>query len=97
LVSREAAFSFDAAAAALVVCAAATQAAGADSDKAPTNKICRRASSEQRPRTRSCYKSERLVRPFLGQTYLLESLFSDPVREQLGISASGDRTILCRV
>jgi len=25
-------------------------------------------------------------RPFLGQTYLLESLFPDPVREQLGIS-----------
>jgi len=33
-------------------------------------------------------------RPLLGQTYLLESLFSDPVREQLGISASGDRRIL---
>jgi len=31
--------------------------------------------------------------PFLGQTYLLESLFSDPVRERLGISASGDRRI----
>jgi len=31
------------------------------SDKAPTNKICRRASSEQRPRTRSCHESERLV------------------------------------
>ena len=26
------------------------------SDKAPTNKICRRASSEQRPRTRSCHE-----------------------------------------
>ena len=36
-------------------------------------------------------------RPFLCQTYLLESLFSDPVREQLGISASGDWRILCRV
>jgi len=31
------------------------------SDKAPTNKICRRASSEQRPRTRSCHESEHLV------------------------------------
>jgi len=31
------------------------------SDTAPTNKICRRASSEQRPRTRSCHESERLV------------------------------------
>jgi hypothetical protein len=31
------------------------------SDKAPTNKIYRRASSEQRPRTRSCHESERLV------------------------------------
>jgi len=31
------------------------------SDEAPTNKICRRASSEQRPRTRSCHESERLV------------------------------------
>ena len=31
------------------------------SDKAPTNKICRRASSEQRPRTRSCHESERLA------------------------------------
>ena len=29
------------------------------SDKAPTNKIYRRASSEQRPRTRSCHESER--------------------------------------
>jgi len=27
---------------------------------APTNKICRRASSEQRPQTRSCHGSERL-------------------------------------
>jgi len=37
-------------------------------------------------------------RPFLGQTYLWESLFFfDPVREQLGISASGDRRIQCRV
>jgi len=36
-------------------------------------------------------------RPFLGQTYLLESLFFDPVREQLGISASGDWRNLCRV
>jgi len=27
----------------------------------------------------------------------LESLFPDPVREQLGISASGDWRILCRV
>ena len=36
-------------------------------------------------------------RPFLGQTYLLESVFFlDPVRE-LGISASGDWRILCRV
>ena len=33
----------------------------AESDKAPTNKICRRASSEQRPRTRSCHESEHLV------------------------------------
>jgi len=32
------------------------------SDKAPTNKICRRASSEQHPRTRSCHESERLVK-----------------------------------
>ena len=32
-----------------------------ESDKAPTNKIYRRASSEQRPRTRSCHESERLV------------------------------------
>ena len=31
------------------------------SDKAPTNKTYRRASSEQRPRTRSCHESERLV------------------------------------
>ena len=31
------------------------------SDKARTNKICRRASSEQRPRTRSCHESDRLV------------------------------------
>jgi len=31
------------------------------SDKGPTNKIYRRASSEQRPRTRSCHESERLV------------------------------------
>jgi len=31
------------------------------SDKAPTNKIYRRASSEQRPRTRWCHESERLV------------------------------------
>ena len=31
------------------------------SDKAPTNKICRRASSEQRPRTRFCHESERFV------------------------------------
>jgi len=31
------------------------------SDKAPTNKIYRRASSEQHPRTRSCHESERLV------------------------------------
>ena len=31
------------------------------SDKAPTNKIYRRASSEQRLRTRSCHESERLV------------------------------------
>jgi len=30
----------------------------APSDKAPTNKICRRASSEQRPRTRYCHESE---------------------------------------
>jgi len=59
LVSREVAFSFDAAAAALVECA---------------DKNCRRASSEQRPRTRSCHESERLVRPFLGQTYLLAQL-----------------------
>ena len=28
------------------------------SDKAPTNKIYRRASSAQRPRTRSCHESE---------------------------------------
>jgi len=28
-------------------------------------------------------------RPFLGQTYLLESLFSDIFREQLGFSARG--------
>ena len=32
-----------------------------DSDKAPTNKICRRASSNQRLQTRSCHESERLV------------------------------------
>jgi len=32
-----------------------------ESDKAPTHKIYRRASSEQRPRTRSCHESERLV------------------------------------
>jgi len=32
-----------------------------NSDKAPTNKIYRRASSEQRPRTTSCHESERLV------------------------------------
>jgi len=32
-----------------------------ESDKAPTNKICRRASSVQRPRTRFCHESERLV------------------------------------
>jgi len=32
-----------------------------ESDKLPTNKIYRRASSEQRPRTRSCLESERLV------------------------------------
>jgi len=32
-----------------------------ESDKAPTNKICRRASSKQRPRTKSCHESERLV------------------------------------
>ena len=32
-----------------------------ESDKAPTNKIYRRASSEQRPRTRFCHESERLV------------------------------------
>jgi len=31
------------------------------SDKVPTNKIYRRASSEQRLRTRSCHESERLV------------------------------------
>jgi len=31
------------------------------SDEAPTNKIYRRASSEQRLRTRSCHESERLV------------------------------------
>jgi len=31
-----------------------------ESDKAPTNKICHHASSEQRPRTRSCHESERL-------------------------------------
>ena len=31
------------------------------SDKAPTNKIYRRASNQQRPRTRSCHESERLV------------------------------------
>ena len=31
------------------------------SDTAPTNKICRRASIEQRPRTRSCHESERYV------------------------------------
>ena len=67
------------------------------SDKTPTNKIWSSALSEQRPRTRSCHKSERLVWPFLGQTYLLESLFPDPVREQLGILASGDWRILCRV
>jgi len=30
-----------------------------ESDKAPTNKIYRRVSSEQRPRTRSCRESER--------------------------------------
>ena len=59
MVSREVAFSFDAAAAALVECA---------------DKNCHRASSEQRPRTRSCHESERLVRPFLGQTYLLAQL-----------------------
>ena len=33
----------------------------------------------------------------VGQTYLLESIFSNPVRQQLGISASGDWRILCRV
>ena len=32
-----------------------------ENDKAPTNKICHRASSEQRLRTRSCHESERLV------------------------------------
>jgi len=32
-----------------------------ESDTAPTNKIYHRASSEQRPRTRSCHESERLV------------------------------------
>jgi len=32
-----------------------------ESDKAPTNKIYRPASSEQRPRMRSCHESERLV------------------------------------
>ena len=35
--------------------------AGDTSDKAPTNKIYRRASSEKRLRTRSCHESERLV------------------------------------
>jgi len=32
-----------------------------ESDTAPTNKICRRVSSEQCPRTRSCHESEHLV------------------------------------
>jgi len=32
-----------------------------ESDKAPTNKIYLRASSEQRQQTRSCHESERLV------------------------------------
>jgi len=36
-------------------------------------------------------------RSFLGQTYLLESLFPNPVREQLEISDSGDWRILGRI
>jgi len=32
-----------------------------ESDTVPTNKICCRASSEQRPRTRSCHESEGAV------------------------------------
>jgi len=54
------------------------------SDKAPTNKIYRgRASSEKRPRTGSCHESERLVA--LLRSNVPYSLFSDPVREQVGV------------
>ena len=63
------------------------------SDTAPTNKICRRVSSEQCPRTRSCHESEHLVSALLGQTYLWESLFPDPVREQPAISARRHRLV----
>ena len=67
------------------------------SDTVPTNKICHRASSEQRPRTRSGHESERLVFAlFRSNVPFWKSFFADLVREQLGISASGDRRILRR-
>ena len=65
----------------------------------------------QRPRTRSAAARQTsntherdlvtnqnvLFRPCLGQTYLLESLFPDLVREQLAICDGGDWRIFGRV
>jgi len=77
----------------------------------PKSHYCAWGRAIQRPRTR--YAAARQVsnaherdlvtnnnvyfRPFQFKTYLLNSCFSDPVRGQPAISASGDWRILCRV
>ena len=51
------------------------------SEKAPKNKICRRASSEKRPRTRSCHESERFsLGPFRSNVPYGKSFFRSSSR-----------------
>jgi len=59
---------------------------GGDSERysAPRTRC---AAMRQRPRTRFCHASKRLVQTLLGQTYILERLFPAQVREQPAISA----------
>jgi len=67
------------------------------SNKAPTNKICRRASSEQRPRTRSCHESECLVQAlFRSNVPFGKSFFPRSTSRAAGNFSQWRRRILRR-
>ena len=66
------------------------------SDTAPTNKICRHASSEQRPQTRSCHQSELLSGPFYVKRTFWKVLFPIQVAQFCAMSfLSWHRLLLC--